>query len=228
MKKFHYILFVVIIGVFVGILYMNQQQNGKTVNATQTPTIPPDGNTMKFSFGPEGKKEPQQGQVQGQQQQQPQAAGPNPTFGVEEGVKASYSATIKTSKGEIKATLYGKDAPNTVKNFIERSKAKFYNNLTFHRVEDWVVQGGDPKGNGTGGGLMQTELNAQKFVTGSLGIARGADIRVSNDSQFFITKSDATWLDQQYTNFGIVTSGMDVVNSMAVGDKIISITIDGE
>lgn len=235
MKKFHYLLFIVIIGVFVGILYMNQQQNGKTVNATQTPTIPPDGNTMKFSFGPEGKKEQPQGQVQGQQQQgqgqqqqqqQPQAAGPNPTFGVEEGVKDTYAATIKTSKGEIKATLYGKDAPKTVKNFIERSEAKFYNNLTFHRVEDWVVQGGDPKGNGTGGGLMQTELNAQKFVTGSLGVARGADIRVSNDSQFFITKSDATWLDQQYTNFGIVTSGMDVVNSMAVGDKIISITVE--
>jgi cyclophilin family peptidyl-prolyl cis-trans isomerase len=63
------------------------------------------------------------------------------------------------------------------------------------------------------------------FKTGSLGIARGADIRVSNDSQFFITKSDATWLDQKYTNFGEVTSGMDVVNSMAVGDKILSITV---
>lgn len=219
MKKFHYVLFVVIIGVFVGILYMNQQQNGKTVNATQTPTIPPDGTTMKFDLGP---NKPTQGQVQGQQQQ---AAGIEPTFGVEAGMLASYSATIKTSKGDIQVTLFGKDAPNTVKNFIKRSEVGFYNNLTFHRVEDWVVQGGDPKGNGTGGGLMQTELNALPFVTGSLGVARGADVRVSNDSQFFFTKSDANWLDKQYTNFGIVTNGMDVVNKMQVGDKILGITV---
>jgi peptidyl-prolyl cis-trans isomerase B (cyclophilin B) len=226
MKKFHYILFVVIIGVFVGILYMNQQQNGKTVNATQTPTIPPDASTMKFNIAQQPEKPQQQAQKQVQgQQQQPQAAGPEPTFGVEEGIKASYSATIKTSKGDIEVMLFGKDAPKTVKNFIDKSKSKFYNNLTFHRVEDWVVQGGDPKGNGTGGGLMQTELNTQKFVPGSLGMARGADIRVSNDSQFFITKTDANWLDQQYINFGIVTSGMDVVNNMKIGDKIISITV---
>lgn len=223
MKKFHYILFVVIIGVFTGILYMNQQQNGKTVNATQTPTIPPDGTTMKFNLQQQPEKpqsQSEQGQVKGQQ-----AAGPEPTFGVEEGMKASYSATIKTSKGDIQVTLFGKEAPKTVKNFIQKSEAGYYRNLTFHRVEDWVVQGGDPKGNGTGGGLMQTELNTRSFVTGSLGIARGADIRVSNDSQFFFTKTDANWLDQQYTNFGIVTSGMDVVNSMQVGDKILSITV---
>lgn len=201
---------------------MNQQQNGKTVNATQTPTIPPDGTTMKFDLGP-GKpsQAPAQGQVKGQQQ----AAGIEPTFGVEEGMKASYSATIKTSKGDIQVTLFGKEAPKTVKNFIQKSESGFYKNLIFHRVEDWVVQGGDPKGNGTGGGLMQTELNTRQFVTGSLGIARGADIRVSNDSQFFFTKSDATWLDQQYTNFGIVTSGMEVVNRMQAGDKILSITV---
>lgn len=221
MKKFHYILFVVIIGVFVGILYMNQQQNGKTVNATQTPTIPPDGSTMKFNLQQQPEKpQQQQGQVQGKQ-----AQGPEPTFGVEAGMKASYSATIKTTKGDIQVTLFGRDAPNTVKNFITKSDAGFYKNLTFHRVEDWVVQGGDPKGNGTGGGLMQTELNALPFVTGSLGIARGADIRVSNDSQFFFTKTDANWLDKQYTNFGIITSGMDVVNNMQVGDKILSITV---
>lgn len=222
MKKFHYFLFILIIGVFVAIIYANQQQNGKTSTATQTPTIPPDGTTMKFDLGPD---KPDQKQQQVQQQQQPQAAGPNPTFGVEEGVKASYSATIKTSKGDIQVTLFGKDAPNTVKNFIAKSEGSFYKNLTFHRVEDWVVQGGDPKGNGTGGGMMQTELNAIPFKTGSLGIARGADIKVSNDSQFFITKTDATWLDQKYTNFGEVTDGMDVVNNMAIGDKILSITI---
>lgn len=221
MKKFHYVLFILIIGVFVAIIYANQQQNGKTTTATQTPTIPPDGESMKFNL-----QQPEDGQQnQAQQQQQGKQTGAQPTFGVEEGVKASYSATIKTSKGTITATIFGKDAPRTVKNFLTKSKSGFYNNLTFHRVEDWVVQGGDPKGNGTGGGLMQTEINALPFVEGSLGIARGADIRVSNDSQFFITKSEAPHLNQQYTNFGIVTEGMEVVNSMKIGDKILSITL---
>lgn len=221
MKKFHYFLFVLIIGVFVAIIYSNQMQNGTTTNATQTPTIPPDGQTMQFNL--QQPEKPEQGQPQ--QQGKPQAAGPQPTFGVEAGMRASYSAIIKTSKGDIEAVLYGKEAPKTVKNFITKSESGFYKNLLFHRVEDWVVQGGDPLGNGTGGGLMQTELNARPFTTGSLGIARGADIRVSNDSQFFITKTDATWLDQQYINFGMVTSGMDVVNSMKVGDKILSISV---
>lgn len=224
MKKFHYLLFIVIIGVFVAIIYMNQQQNGKTVNATQTPTIPPDGQSMQFNFGPD-KQQQQQGQNSQVQQQQQQSSNPYPTYGVEKGVQASYSATIKTSKGDIEVTLFGKDAPKTVTNFISKADSGFYKNLTFHRVEDWVVQGGDPKGNGTGGGLMQTELNTIKFVPGSLGVARGADIKVSNDSQFFITKSEASWLDQQYTNFGIVTDGMDIVNSMTIGDKIIAITV---
>src|SRR5207302_6962288 len=97
------------------------------------------------------------------------------------------------------------------KNFIMKAESGFYKGLVFHRVEDWVVQGGDPKGDGTGGGLMQTEINDIPFVAGSLGVARGQNINVSNDSQFFITKSEANWLNQQYTNFGMVSGGMDVV-----------------
>ena len=159
----------------------------------------------------------------GQQQQQQQQT--KPVFGVEEGLKASYSAVITTSKGDIEVLLSSKDAPRTVKNFLDKSASGFYNNLLFHRVEDWVIQGGDPDGNGTGGGLMQTELNSLPFVEGSLGVARSGDIRVSNDSQFFITKNDAPHLNQQYTNFGIVTSGMDVVRKIAIGDKILGITI---
>jgi peptidyl-prolyl cis-trans isomerase B (cyclophilin B) len=166
---------------------------------------------------------PAQGQSASQQQAQTK---PQPTFGVEEGVKASYSAVIKTTKGNITVTLRGDQAPNTVKNFINKANSGFYKNLTFHRVEDWVIQGGDPKGTGAGGGEMQTEINSLPFAAGSLGIARRNDIRVSNDSQFFITKTDASWLDQQYTNFGNVTDGMNVVNNMKVGDKILSITVE--
>lgn len=135
------------------------------------------------------------------------------------------TATIKTSKGSIVLTLYAESAPNTITNFAEKAKSGFYDNLTFHRVEDWVVQGGDPEGNGTGGGKMPTELNDKPFVAGSLGVARGPDIKVSNDSQFFITKSDASWLNKQYTNFGIVTKGMDVAKKIEIGDKILGITI---
>lgn len=135
-------------------------------------------------------------------------------------------ATIKTSKGDIVLMLYPKDAPNTVANFAQKAQSGFYNNLIFHRVEDWVIQGGDPAGNGTGGGEMPTELNDKPFVVGSLGVARRNDIKVSNDAQFFITKKDSSFLNGQYTNFGIVTSGIDVVNQIQIGDKILSITLE--
>lgn len=144
---------------------------------------------------------------------------------LEEFKTASSTAILETSKGTIKLLLYGEEAPYTVANFVMKASRGYYNNLTFHRVEDWVIQGGDPKGNGTGGGYIQTEINDKPFVVGSLGVARGGNIQVSNDSQFFITKSDSSHLNNQYTNFGIVTEGMDVVEKMAIGDKILKITI---
>lgn len=136
------------------------------------------------------------------------------------------SAIIKTSKGNIELTLYPKDAPNTVNNFISKAKSGFYNGKIFHRVEDWVIQGGDPLGNGTGGGKMPTELNNKPFIVGSLGVARGGDINVSNDAQFFITKTDASWLNGQYTNFGLVIQGMDVASQIQPGDKILGVQIN--
>src|SRR3989338_8496830 len=89
----------------------------------------------------------------------------------------AQKAIIKTEKGDITLTLYPADAPKTVANFIEKAKSGFYKNLTFHRVEDWVVQGGDPLGTGTGGGNMPTELNNKPFIVGSLGVARGGNIK---------------------------------------------------
>lgn len=135
------------------------------------------------------------------------------------------TATIKTSKGDIEIQLYHEDAPKTVENFVKKAQSDYYKNLTFHRVEDWVIQGGDPLGNGTGGGSIPTELNKKPFGVGAVGVARAGDIKVSNDSQFFITKKDASWLNEQYTNFGQVTKGMDVVNKMEIGDKILSISV---
>jgi peptidyl-prolyl cis-trans isomerase B (cyclophilin B) len=139
--------------------------------------------------------------------------------------KVMTSATIETSKGNITVKLYPDSAPNTVKNFETKAKSGFYKNLTFHRVEDWVIQGGDPLGTGTGGGDMPTELSQVPFITGSLGVARGQNKAISNDSQFFICTTDCSWLTGEYTNFGEVTQGMDVAKSIAIGDKILGITV---
>jgi len=146
--------------------------------------------------------------------------------GIISDVNNTKTAVIKTEKGDITLTLYPTDAPKTVSNFIGKAKSGFYKNLTFHRVEDWVIQGGDPDGNGTGGGEMPTELNDKPFIIGSLGVAKGPDIKISNDAQFFITKKDSPILNGKYTNFGIVTNGMDVVKKIQIGDKILGITAE--
>lgn len=148
--------------------------------------------------------------------------GPTPDTSI---LSATTSSTvvISTNKGTITATLYNTEAKRAVENFYIKAVSNFYDKKTFHRVEDWVIQGGDPAGNGTGGGTMPSEYNEQPFVEGSLGMARGGDRALSNDSQFFITKSDAEWLTGDYMNFGIVTEGMDVVKKITVGDTITDI-----
>lgn len=133
----------------------------------------------------------------------------------------SQIATIELEKGGIiRIQLFEKLAPKTVANFTAKANAGFYDSLTFHRVEDWVVQGGDPLGNGTGGGNQGTELSSQPFKIGAVGIARGGNIQISNDSQFFIVKKDSEFLNNLYTNFGQVTEGLSVVEALRVGDKI--------
>ncbi len=214
-------LAVIVVLIFAGILFFTQTQS------KQSNALPDDAGQFKPISTPvqgQGQQQVQGQQTQAQQQQvaQQQAQQPPP-----QELKASYSATIKTSAGDIKVVLRSDKAPHTVINFINKAQTNFYNNLTFHRVEDWVVQGGDPQGTGAGGGQMATEINDLPFTVGALGVARKNDIRVSNDAQFFITKTDASWLNQQYTNFGQVTDGMDVVNKIKIGDKILGITVDG-
>ena len=136
-------------------------------------------------------------------------------------------AIIELAKGGSFTFLLRPDkAPKTVANFVQKAKDHKYDGLKFHRVEDWVVQGGDPSGNGTGGGKMPSEYNDLPFGIGSVGIARGQDPAINNDYQFFVTKKDATWLNRQYTNFGQVQSGMDVVQKIAIGDVIKSVRIE--
>jgi cyclophilin family peptidyl-prolyl cis-trans isomerase len=140
---------------------------------------------------------------------------------------AVKTATLELVKGGVVQMVLRPDkAPSTVATFISKASAGFYNNLTFHRVEaDFVVQGGDPQGNGFGGGNQPTELSDLPFCKGALGIARGNDIKISNDAQWFICTGTCRFLDRMYTNFGQVTGGMDVVLGIKVGDKIKSIKI---
>ena len=134
---------------------------------------------------------------------------------------------INTAKGKIVLELRPDVAPKTVVNYLGKWSRGECNNLTFHRVEDWVVQGCDPAGDGTGGNsTLPTENSQESFTAGALGVARRAvPADVSNDSQFFIVKKDSKFLDGQYTYFGKVLSGLDVINSLSIGDKIISTTI---
>jgi peptidylprolyl isomerase len=89
-----------------------------------------------------------------------------------------------------------------------------------------VIQGGDPQGTGKGGGIMSTELNNEPFTVGSVGVARGSNINESNDSQFFICTAECGWLTNQYTNFGEVVEGLEVAQSIAIGDTIQSIQVE--
>jgi peptidyl-prolyl cis-trans isomerase B (cyclophilin B) len=217
------LLFIGIIGIFIGIVVITQT-NSSDEKAKPVSKLPPEADIFKQITPSIPQQQRQQQQVQGQKTQQVA-----PTFGVEAEMKASYSALIKTSKGDITITLDGKNAPKTVRNFLDKAKSDYYKNLKFHRVEDWVVQGGDPKGDGTGGNLIgPMESTSTPFVVGSLGVAGVSGENgqtMANDSQFFIVKTEASWLNQKYTNFGNVTSGIDIVNSMKVGDKILGITI---
>lgn len=155
------------------------------------------------------------------------------TEGPQPGGQAATQMTIKTEKGDIVLELYPDAAPKTVENFVTKARAGYFNGLKFHRVEDWVLQGGDPLSRddsqqvrwGTGGGDIETELSARPFIEGALGVARGPDIKISNGSQFFIVKKDAQFLNNQYTLFGQVVSGMDVVHKITQGDEIVSVAI---
>jgi cyclophilin family peptidyl-prolyl cis-trans isomerase len=126
------------------------------------------------------------------------------------------NATMHTSKGTIGLELYEEDAPKTVGNFVELAEKGFYNGVIFHRViEDFMVQGGDPTGTGSGGPgyKFEDEINDHKVERGALAMANAGPN--TNGSQFFIVTADACpWLDGLHTVFGRVTSGMDVVDEI--------------
>jgi peptidyl-prolyl cis-trans isomerase B (cyclophilin B) len=140
------------------------------------------------------------------------------------------TATIYTDKGDMEVEFFEKDAPGTVENFIKLSKKGFYNGLKFHRViPDFVIQGGCPKGDGTGGPgyKIKCELNGdnQYHDRGVLSMAHAG--RDTGGSQFFICHSrrNTAHLDRVHTCFGKVVDGLDVIDDIRQGDLIKKIEI---
>jgi cyclophilin family peptidyl-prolyl cis-trans isomerase len=135
----------------------------------------------------------------------------------------TYTATIDTSKGKVVLNLFVKDAPQTVNNFVFLSRSKFYDGLIFHRViPGFMIQGGDPTGTGTGGPgyTIPDEMkdNPHKFDKAGL-ISMALSGPDTGGSQFFITHVPTPHLDGQFTIFGEVTSGQDVVTAIGAVDR---------
>ena len=140
------------------------------------------------------------------------------------------TAKIITEKGEMQVEFFGQDAPIAVANFIKLASSGFYDGLTFHRVlPDFVIQGGCPKGNGSGGPgyNIPCELDGanQYHDRGVLSMAHAG--RNTGGSQFFIchSRKNTSHLDRQHTCFGKVVEGLDVIDAIRQGDKILKIEV---
>jgi len=142
----------------------------------------------------------------------------------------SLYANFETDRGPVRVELNPEKAPLTVANFVNLARRGFYNGLNFHRViKDFMVQGGCPQGTGTGGPGYKFEDEANNGVRHERGVLSMANAGPNtNGSQFFITHVATPWLDGKHTVFGKVVDGMGVVDTIAQGDKIKSLTIEGD
>jgi len=141
-------------------------------------------------------------------------------------------ATIKTERGDITVELYGDKAPLTVANFVKLAQAGIYRGTTFHRVvqtpQFWIIQGGDPKGDGTGGPGYTIKLEIApelKHEPGAIAMARSA-APDSAGCQFYIALNRITHLDGQYAVFGKVVSGLEVAQQVKQGNRIIDVVVE--
>jgi cyclophilin family peptidyl-prolyl cis-trans isomerase/HEAT repeat protein len=140
--------------------------------------------------------------------------------------KGRYRITLETSRGTVSAELWPEIAPATVATFVHLARTKFYDGLAFHRVvSDFVVQGGDPRGDGWGGPgfSIPCEYSDLPYQRGSIGIATAG--KDTGSSQFFICHSEQPHLSGRYTVFGKVLEGMDVIDQIEIDDVIKSITV---
>jgi peptidylprolyl isomerase/peptidyl-prolyl cis-trans isomerase B (cyclophilin B) len=158
-------------------------------------------------------------------QQQPPQADELPAL-VE--LAKTSQARVTTNKGEIVFGFFPEDAPGHAAAFIKLAQAGFYDGLTFHRVEPgFVVQGGDPEGNGTGGPgyRLQAEFSERPHLRGTVAMARSS-APDSGGSQFYICLDDARFLDRQYTVFGQMSDGFEALDAIRVGDKMLTVKIE--
>ena len=138
-----------------------------------------------------------------------------------------YIVNMETDKGTIRIQLFPKDAPKTVNNFVFLSREGYYDGLTFHRIiENFMAQGGDPNGTGTGGPGYQfeDEFSDQSHVVGALSMANSGPN--TNGSQFFIVDTPQTHLNGRHTVFGQVIEGMEVALTLEIGDRMTKVTIE--
>ena len=140
----------------------------------------------------------------------------------------NYQITMETNKGTIEIEMFTKDAPKTVNNFVFLTKEGFYDGVPFPRViSNFMIQGGDPTGSGRGGPGYRFEDefagNPNKHGTGFLSMANAGPN--TNGSQFFVTHAPQPHLDGKHTVFGKVISGMEVVNAIRQGDKMVTVTV---
>jgi cyclophilin family peptidyl-prolyl cis-trans isomerase len=136
-------------------------------------------------------------------------------------LKKKYTAVLHTSKGDVKIELFAIKAPNTVNNFVFLAREGFYDGTTFHRViKDFMVQGGDPTGTGTGGPgyRFEDEFHPSLKHSGPGVLSMANAGRNTNGSQFFITHVPTAWLDGKHSVFGQVIEGMDVVYAIPERD----------
>ncbi len=144
---------------------------------------------------------------------------------------ADFKVTIETDKGTIEGVLYASKTPITVANFANLASRKYYDKLTFHRViPNFMIQGGCPEGTGTGGpGYKFGDEIVADLKHDRAGIFSMANAGPgTNGSQFFITHEPTPWLNGKHTVFGHVTKGQDIVDTIAMGDTIKSIRIEGD
>jgi cyclophilin family peptidyl-prolyl cis-trans isomerase len=153
-----------------------------------------------------------------QNEPSPTQAAQTGVLGTEIDVTKSYVATLHTSEGDIEISLHGKETPKTVNNFVTLAKKNFYDNTIFHRViKGFMIQGGDPKGDGTGGPgyKFDDEPFTGEYTRGTVAMANAGPN--TNGSQFFIMHGDVD-LPKNYVIFGSVTKGMDVVDKIATAE----------
>lgn len=196
----------------VGVIYSRNPKTDSSDTSTPSASPSPATSTPLASPGPDLNASPMP----------IPSSNPNPDLSLDESGLSKATVTMATSQGVIKFKFYPQDAPNTVKRIIELINQGFYTGLSWHRVvPGFVIQGGDPQNNGTGGSgqKLKAEFNDRRHIEGAVAMARGSDPD-SADSQFYISLGTFPHLDHSYTVFGQVIQGIDVARKIKPGDKI--------